>query len=263
MKYKIGDVSRILGISSDLLRYYEKKGIVSPVKSLENDYRYYEAWDINFLMDSLWYKSFGFPVDHVAEMINVQTAEEVARDFLSKEDEIREGIKRGQMLLKRAEEHRIDLEKTRGGLWQCRIEDSPEAVRYMHRYNYMYDYSPELQDLTQQWLRYMPFTYRCFEMLDDEDFRFGSSLSMEYAEALGVDIKPPLTHIPSSKSLYTVFSSSGKGNFTPHLLDRALEYAEKEGLELCGNAHGNLLCSVVADGGLTGFFEAWIPVKDN
>ena len=27
MKYKIGDVAKILGISPDLLRYYEKKGV--------------------------------------------------------------------------------------------------------------------------------------------------------------------------------------------------------------------------------------------
>ena len=58
MKYKIGDVARILGISTDLLRYYEKKGVVRPVKDKANDYRYYEAWDINFLMDCLWTVSY-------------------------------------------------------------------------------------------------------------------------------------------------------------------------------------------------------------
>ena len=79
MKYKIGDVARILGISPDLLRYYEKKGIVHPVKDAHNDYRYYEAWDINFLMDCIWYKSFHFGIDQVAEIITDSTAEEVAQ----------------------------------------------------------------------------------------------------------------------------------------------------------------------------------------
>ena len=41
MRYKIGDVAKILGISPDLLRYYEKKGVVKPVKHRSNDYRYY------------------------------------------------------------------------------------------------------------------------------------------------------------------------------------------------------------------------------
>ena len=37
MQYKIGDVARILGISTDLLRYYEKKGVVAPTKDKQND----------------------------------------------------------------------------------------------------------------------------------------------------------------------------------------------------------------------------------
>ena len=65
MRYKIGDVAKILGISPDLLRYYEKKGVVKPVKDRSNDYRYYEPWDINFLIDCLWYKNFGFGIESI------------------------------------------------------------------------------------------------------------------------------------------------------------------------------------------------------
>ena len=69
MRYKIGDVARILGISTDLLRYYEKKGVVTPQKDKTNDYRYYDTWDINFLIDCLWYKRFGFGIPQVAYMV--------------------------------------------------------------------------------------------------------------------------------------------------------------------------------------------------
>ncbi len=50
MRYKIGDVSRILGISTDLLRYYEKKGVVTPQKDKNNDYRYYDTGTLIFLL---------------------------------------------------------------------------------------------------------------------------------------------------------------------------------------------------------------------
>ena len=39
-QYTIGDVSKRLGISRDSLRFYEKKGIITPQK-LENGYRCY------------------------------------------------------------------------------------------------------------------------------------------------------------------------------------------------------------------------------
>ena len=39
MLYKIGDVARILGVSPDILRYYEKKGLLKKIdgaQGLEN-----------------------------------------------------------------------------------------------------------------------------------------------------------------------------------------------------------------------------------
>lgn len=269
MKYKIGDVSRILGISPDLLRYYEKKGIVHPAKDKYNDYRYYEAWDINFLMDSLWYKSFGFPVSHVAEIIGARTADEIVSDMETKEAELEDAAKHMQLLAQQSRRHRLNLEKTKRELGECRIECSSEIVRYLHRYNYIYDYSDEFQKLSRQWLKYMPFTQRCFEIALDTngsvafgDYQWGFSLSMEYAGMFGVEIKPPIVHLPPARSIYTVFSSEGKGKFSSRLLDYTLDYARGNGLEICGNPQGNLLCSVQSNGRLTGFFEVWIPIKE-
>ena len=83
-KYKIGNVARILGISPDLLRYYEKKGVVKPTKDVHNDYRYYDFWDINFLLDCLWFKNFGFSIEQISEMVRIPSAEELSSLFEEK-----------------------------------------------------------------------------------------------------------------------------------------------------------------------------------
>ncbi|MEF9958644.1 MAG: MerR family transcriptional regulator [Niameybacter sp.] len=44
--YLIGDVAKLLPISKDTLRYYDKLGIVSPKKSTQNNYRYYTREDL-------------------------------------------------------------------------------------------------------------------------------------------------------------------------------------------------------------------------
>ena len=84
MQYKIGDVAKILGISPDLLRYYEKKGVVMPMKGKHNDYRYYDFWDINFLLDCLWFKNFGFSIDQIADMVKIPSSDELNDLFLKK-----------------------------------------------------------------------------------------------------------------------------------------------------------------------------------
>ena len=119
MQYKIGDVAKILGISPDLLRYYEKKGVVMPMKGKHNDYRYYDFWDINFLLDCLWFKNFGFSIDQIADMVKIPSSDELNDLFLKKEDELQATIARCELLLRRSEEYRRDLRLSKELLGVC------------------------------------------------------------------------------------------------------------------------------------------------
>ncbi|MCC8120554.1 MAG: MerR family transcriptional regulator [Oscillospiraceae bacterium] len=270
MKYKIGEVGHILGISPDLLRHYEKKGIVHPLKDSTNDYRYYEPWDINFLMDCIWYKSFHFSLDQVAHLITDSTAQEVAEQLDQKVEQLREQIRRNELLVRRAREHRADLARLEGQVGQCVLRDSPEILRYFNRRGDLYDTSQEMQGISQAWLEYMPFTHRCFEMsvsaISREDSRgahvnWGFSLTPDYVRELGVKVQPPLTWVESQPCIYTVFTSAGKDRFSPRKLQYVLQYAADRHLTATGEVRGNLLASVQYNGRLTGFFEAWIPYE--
>ena len=49
MRYSIGDVSRVLGMTTAALHFYEKEGIIDTPK-VESGRRYYEEADINRLI---------------------------------------------------------------------------------------------------------------------------------------------------------------------------------------------------------------------
>ncbi len=270
MMYKIGDVAKILGISPDLLRYYEKKGVVMPMKGEHNDYRYYDFWDINFLLDCLWFKNFGFSIDQIADMVKILSSSELNDLFLKKEDELQATIARCELLLRRSEEYRRDLQLSRELLGVCDIVESPEYIRYLNRYTDTYRNSPALQKLSHDWLGLMPFTRRCFEIEKDDlldeggkDYAWGLSLGMEYVRLLNVSTAPPVVHIPAQKSLHSVFTNTGKGNFSPQLIRYMVDYCDAHGLTICGPARGNLLCSVAEGDGLTGYFEVWLPIEEH
>lgn len=264
MKYKIGEVARILGISTDLLRYYEKKGVVTPEKDSGNDYRYYDSWDINFLVDCLWFKNFGFSIEQIADMVKIPGADELGELFLDKEAELRQRIKRYELLLRRAEQHRADLLKTRELLYRCRVEDSPEWVQFMNRWGQEYFTAPETERLARQWLCAMPLNRRCFEISGsggEEACRWGYSLDMEYVRELGFELREPMTVVSARRSVHTVFKSAGgRDGFAPSLLDYALEHVRGLGERPAGPVRGVLLASVMESGKLTGYFEAWIPI---
>lgn len=269
MRYKIGDVARILGISADLLRYYEKKGVVQPQKDKSNDYRYYDTWDINFLIDCLWYKRFGFGIPQVAYMVTDCYHGDLVSLLDEKADQLEADIRLQEQLLTRLREHRDAVDRVKACLGVCEVADSPEIVCWLNRFNNRYDNSPELQKLSRQWQDYMPFTQRYFEIPQDgllgegDDFAWGFSLTAAYAEELNVPIKPPVRRLPSRKSIHSSFRSSGKNAFTPKHLRFLLDYAAENGLTVCGEAMGNLVCSVREEGNadLTGYFEVWLPVE--
>ena len=68
--YKIGEVAKFLGLSSEALRYYEKNDIIRSHRDKDSGYRYYDAWDINFLLDCNGYRSYELPVSTVRAILN-------------------------------------------------------------------------------------------------------------------------------------------------------------------------------------------------
>ena len=57
MEYKIGEVSKILNISKEMIRYYEKQGILKPSRKEDNNYRTYSVMDVFLLMEIIRYQS--------------------------------------------------------------------------------------------------------------------------------------------------------------------------------------------------------------
>ena len=269
MRYKIGDVSRILGISPDLIRYYEEKGVVSPQKDPYNNYRYYDTWDINFLIDCLWFKNFGFGIEQVAHIVSQNTYDELVGNLTERGDELLASIRFQELLLQRIRRYAENLKTLPGFIGRCDIRQSAEFVRYLNRYNTMYDNDAELQTLTRQWLKYMPFSRRYFEVPEDDllgegdDYAWGFSIGMQYVEEFGIEIKPPVKHIPSQLCIHSAFTSTGKDRFTARHLDFLTDYAVKNNLKVAGCAFGNLACSVVEKGEITGFFEVWLPIEES
>lgn len=66
--YKIGEAAKLMRISTEALRYYERKGIIKPYKSEESKYRYFDGQQINHMLNMQIYQKFGFSLYEVGEM---------------------------------------------------------------------------------------------------------------------------------------------------------------------------------------------------
>jgi len=267
MKYKIGDVARILGISTDLIRYYEEKGVVSPAKNPDNRYREFDTWDINYLIDCLWYKQFGFGIEQIAHMVTDFSYPSLLETFEERTESLRDEIRRKELLLERIEQFKQKLEDTKNYVGICELRRNAPFYYYINRSGGEYDSDESTRELSHKWLQYMPFTRRYFEfseasMTEEEDeYVFGFSVRAEYVPELRIELAPPVQKMPPLLCFHSVFRSAGRNRFSARNVDYLVDFAQRQGFEPARGAFGNIACSVIEDGEQCGYFEVWLPVK--
>lgn len=67
--YHIKEVAKMLHIKENAVRFYEKKGLITPVRD-ENTYRVYKDSDIQRLHTILLYRNMGFSIETIRELLH-------------------------------------------------------------------------------------------------------------------------------------------------------------------------------------------------
>lgn len=70
----IGKVSKVLGISSRMLRYYEQIGLIESVRENDSGYRFYDQYNIKKLQQIIIMRKLLIPVKQIKEILNNQDA---------------------------------------------------------------------------------------------------------------------------------------------------------------------------------------------
>lgn len=88
MRYSIGDVSRVLGMTTSALHFYEKEGIIDTPK-VESGWRYYQEADVCRLISAKKYRAMGVPVRDIARQFSADgmTGAEVIARMKEKRDD--------------------------------------------------------------------------------------------------------------------------------------------------------------------------------
>ncbi|KRT56652.1 heavy metal-responsive transcriptional regulator [endosymbiont of Ridgeia piscesae] len=103
-QYRIGDITRLTGLSADTVRYYEKIELLPPIHRTASGIRLYDERDLSRLCFILRAKAMNFSLDEVARLLEMREDPQHARD------EVRELT---QQKLQEVERHLADLETLR------------------------------------------------------------------------------------------------------------------------------------------------------
>ena len=98
--YKISQIAKLLGLSSDTIRFYEKKGLVKPSVNELNHYRSYELTDINLLIDILFYRRLDLSLQDIHTILYQGDLDQLQQTLTIKEAEIKAQIEEQKLILK-------------------------------------------------------------------------------------------------------------------------------------------------------------------
>lgn len=125
MEYKIGEVSRILNISKEMIRYYEKQGILKPSRKEDNNYRTYSVMDVFLLMEIIRYQSIHFGIKDISKLLNEHYLENYSQYLYHYYQEIDQDIIKKILLKERVKELAEKIETCKYNIAKYWVKNVP------------------------------------------------------------------------------------------------------------------------------------------
>lgn len=126
--YSIGEIGKLLGLTSDAIRFYEKKGLVHPSVNPENRYRMYTFKNVLELLDIIYYRNLEFPVEEIYHLSCSNDPQDVISMMEKKALETQKKIAYEMRLLdklKHVQNMYNEIERHEN---VCSIQDFPESM---------------------------------------------------------------------------------------------------------------------------------------
>lgn len=272
-KYKIGFISKLLGIPIQTLHYYETCGFVTPTKDCESNYRYYDTWDINFLLDSRFFRSFDFSNSEIEAMLNRDDLSSIYTRFANQERKLLDITQHYQSVLDELHQEKNRILKFQEHIGQFQLIKSPQIFFYAYRkknnFQVVSNMKTGIPDITE-WINNMPFVNATFRIpieclntkaKENLEYIWGFSIPINKAKELQITIDDSVEYCPSIQCLYTVFKANGRNTFIPSLYEQVLKPIWDQGYEITDSPVGKLLIRTHENNIFLRYFEIWVPVK--
>lgn len=175
-QYKIGEIARLLGLTTQALRFYEQEGVIVPAKS-EGGTRYFNTSQIIRLLAFKKYRLSEFSVQDVATHFKQGSLNELVTHLDAQSDTL---IAQSELLLRRARAIR-DFERTlreaQALEGQLTCMQSPELCLQNLTFDQLSDLTDAQREAFIAFADAMPETSMCFvcppEGRGEPAFRFG------------------------------------------------------------------------------------------
>lgn len=271
MKMRISDVSRILNIPVETLRFYERNKVVSPYRDDTNNYRYYDTWDIFYIIAFLEFRNMGFSVKEATDAVHTEDIQFVIDTIGTKIGEIKNKIRYDQMMLEYLKSYQEELAAIpyNQGLFWHEIRPELKYIFFSEEENEEYPGMNSENMRFTKWLNTVPYTKGVKHILLDENARVKESdnwsfmMEAKYMDYFDIEEDEYVHTIPQHLCLITYIEGGKRGEITMERFEPVFQYMKEKNITV----DGEILCHVMIRGRRNGkfcrFLKVSVPIRNN
>lgn len=221
MRYSIGDVSRVLGMTTSALHFYEKEGIIDTPK-VESGRRYYKEADINRLISAKKYRAMGVPVRDIAHQFSSRgmTGEQVMDRMREKREEAQRMIAQYTSLIEDIDRLLELGGQALGASGVVDIRRTEDMLAFMSSSGGRIPRDKREQDVAQRWLEAVPaVSVGICRDISKNCAAPGLVIAAERAEEAGLSAQEPgVCVIPGGMALHAIVACGEEQHEHPDMI---------------------------------------------
>lgn len=229
-RYHIQEINDFIGVTREGIRYYERLGLIQPMREHANNYRTFNGFDVFRLMAIDFYRKRGFSNPKIKDFFQITQPEKFLTAFEAKENELKSTISQYQDMLVKLKETKeyINELATTYNVFSIQKLPTYEVKNNFSSFSDFYDYQEKVftsKDFSEQDILSHLFRTLYF----DETGYTGSQMSI-------VELASNLV----SEQLCIHIKGSADNNdkkLTEKMLENCNEGAKENQLSLKGDVH--------------------------
>lgn len=268
---RIGEVSKLLDIPVQTIRFYEKQGIISPERTGDGAYREYEPWDLFYLIECLTYRNIGLTVNETKKVLHQEPLSYLSDCVKRRLVQLKEQRAIELLMEKHLIEYERKIEVLHYNIGKFWITKQPEmaVMPNLERHGSQYQYIEKYNKVFAKWIKNMPFVQSmqiislndlCDEHAPDHDI-WAAAVEKDLMPVLHLRMEEGIQVIPEEVCVTTICDAGERGQLSIEKYRNVIKQVEMQGYKPSGNIRSHLLARCWEDGTYHRYFEVFVPIE--
>lgn len=272
-KYKIGEMSRMLDVPVETIRFLEQKGLISPERNAGSGYRYYDIWDANQILDYKKYRKIGFSSKETVEIVKSGNLNGLIKQLEGKRIEAIHLSQYYQSKAIKFQNFQAVLSSTQQMQGRYLIMNRPEHYSFYTRAYDQWGIHTFAPDTTEgafdDFMEHYPFVEHIYRIKQEwfqdpeqhHEAQFGFTMKKQWVDAIGLKNTASMERTKPVSSVFTIVRLGERQLFSPELLEGTFQFMKENHYQLNGDITGIYLATVQENGQNIRYLEIWVPIK--